>query len=578
MENFRIRFINENKIITVKGGINLLQAQIDADLEPDAPCNGKGMCGKCIVKIRHSGESEWREVRACRTIVRENLELVTLNNAQKAKILLEAQGIFSRRFDPQVQCVQLLISPCKYGESSSDWSRLLIGLEAVTGRRNYKPNLRLASKLGELIRKNSGRLWVTVDGPNILEIDNEKRRAYMAAFDIGTTSIAGFLLCADHDEVVARRGMLNPQCQFGADVIARAEHALSNGAQELADCVRKAVDRMLGELCEQAQMDRERVFAICVVGNTCMHHLFLNVSPASLVRTPYNPAISEGLILRAADYGLRAHPDATLHIPPVIAGFVGADTVACLVAESWECMDKLTLLIDIGTNGEIVLGNRHRMVVCSTAAGPAFEGAKIECGMRGMEGAIDHVYLEDGQVAWHVIGEGEPEGICGSGLIDLVAVLRKEGEIDSCGKLASGSRYQLGGTQVFLTQRDIREVQLAKGAICAGIRLLVSRLRIDLDQIEQVHIAGAFGNYMNPDSACDIGMIPQELKNRISSIGNAAGIGAQMILNNRAAWRTAEMLAMKAEFVELASLPDFQDEFVDALEFPELEGAIDIGK
>ena len=228
-------------------------------------------------------------------------------------------------------------------------------------------------------------------------------------------------------------------------------------------------------------------------------------------------------------------------------------------------------MIDIGTNGEIVLGNRERMIACSTAAGPAFEGAKISCGMRGTRGAIDHVRLEEGKLRWHVIGDCAPVGICGSGLIDLIAALRKSGELDESGRLACGAEYRLEGTDVVLTQRDVREVQLAKAAISAGIQLLAAQLGVSLAQIEQVHLAGAFGNYMDPDNACAIGLIPMELRDRIHSIGNAAGEGAKRVLMEREAWQRASQLARQAEFLELASLSSFQDEFVDALEFPELE-------
>lgn len=227
-----------------------------------------------------------------------------------------------------------------------------------------------------------------VDGAQVLDVDAAPQTVCMAAFDIGTTSIAGYLLRADSPEPLAQRGMLNPQRQFGADIISRADYALKHGPEALAQCVHAAIDEMLGELCRDAGVERRSVYALSIVGNTCIHHLFLGIAPESLAVTPYNPVISEALLLRAADFDLHTHPEATLRILPVIAGFVGADTVGCLVAESWERVEPVTLMIDIGTNGEIVLGNRNRMIACSTAAGPAFEGAKISCGMRGARGAV----------------------------------------------------------------------------------------------------------------------------------------------------------------------------------------------
>ena len=556
-----------------QAGTSLLQVQIDAGLQPDAPCGGRGTCGKCDVQIRASAQEEWQRVRACQTAVQSDLELLSPLPAQRAQILTDSGCASDEALLPQVACVELRLPSNRPGESVAEWELFKAALREATGRDCWQPSLPIAAKLAALKkqRRSAETLFAVIDGDRVLDVGEAPQQLYMAAFDIGTTSIAGYLLRADSPESVAARGMLNPQRQFGADVISRADYALEHGAEALAQCVREAVDEMLGQLCADAGVDRRSVYALSVVGNTCIHHLFLGLRPESLTVTPYNPVISEALLLRAADCDLHAHPEATLRILPVIAGFVGADTVACLVAEGWERVEPITLMIDIGTNGEIVLGNRERMIACSTAAGPAFEGAKISCGMRGMPGAIDRVRLEDGKLRWHVIGDCAPVGVCGSGLIDLIATLRACGEIDETGKLTSGAEYRLEGTDVALTQRDVREVQLAKAAICAGIELLAGQLGVTLAQIDQVHLAGAFGNYMNPDSACAIGLIPMELRAKIRSIGNAAGEGAKRVLLERDAWARASQLAHQAEFLELASLDSFQDTFVDALEFPELE-------
>jgi uncharacterized 2Fe-2S/4Fe-4S cluster protein (DUF4445 family) len=324
---------------------------------------------------------------------------------------------------------------------------------------------------------------------------------------------------------------------------------------------------MLGDMCRKAGVPRQRVFAVSLVGNTAMHHLFLGIGPDSLVKAPYNPTLSQPLLLRASDWGIGANPEALLFMLPVIGGFVGADTVACLLSGDWLRRERLTLMIDIGTNGELVLGNRQRRVACSTAAGPAFEGAKITCGMRGADGAIDHAWLEGGALRWHVIGEGPAKGICGSGLVDLVAALLESGDISGSGRLAAGERYDIGNTGVYLTQKDVREVQLAKAAMAAGLRLMAGRMGMAIDDIEEVDIAGAFGNYINPDSACAIGLIPAGLRQRIVPVGNAAGAGAKLALTDATAWAEAETLARTTEFLELATLPEFQDEFVEQLNF-----------
>ena len=571
MDKIQITLTNEQRTVWVDRGVTLLEVQVEAGLHPDAPCGGQGTCGKCLVEIRRSDSEPWQRVKVCQTKAEEPLELKTLPRDQQLRVLDEGEQDQERVWSPWVEQVALQVAPCPLGKSTADWERLKDALAAATGRTVWKADVALCSVLGDLIRATGGKLWAVVSQDQVLALRKEEAPFYMAAFDVGTTSIAGYLLRGDRMETVAKAGTLNPQAQYGADVIMRANYALERGCDVLASCVREAVDCLIGQLCQDAGVEREDVFAVSLVGNTCMHHLFLAISPDSLVHAPYNPAISEPLLLRSCDYGLRVNPRAPLLMLPVIAGFVGADTVGCLLAGGWETLEELTLMIDIGTNGEIVMGSRERMIACSTAAGPAFEGAKIQCGMRGAEGAVEHVWLENGEVKWKVIGGGKAIGICGSGLIDLVAVLLRSGELDESGKLQSGPEYRIGDTDVVLTQKDIREMQLAKGAISAGIHLLAERLGIALTDIRRVCIAGAFGNYMDPNSACDIGLIPPELRSKVIPVGNAAGEGAQMVLQDRAAWARAERLARNAEFLELASLPQFQDEFVDQLEFPNWE-------
>lgn len=309
-----------------------------------------------------------------------------------------------------------------------------------------------------------------------------------------------------------------------------------------------------------------------------MHHLFLGISPASLVHAPYTPAVSERLVLNAGDYGLAVQERAELIMLSDIAGYVGADTCGCLLAIRQDQQEEISLMIDIGTNGEMVLGNRERMVTCSTAAGPAFEGAKIECGMRGAAGAVDHVKYEDGKWNYTTVGNKPAVGLCGSGLIDLVAGLLDAGMLDENGVLRSGQEKQgifilvppeRGGNErgVYLTQKDIGEVQLAKAAIAAGIQMLMERLGITEDDICSVYIAGAFGNYMDPVSAGKIGLLPATLVKKVKPVGNAAGEGAKIALVNEKEMLEMDELVRKIDFVELAASADFQDYFIDELGF-----------
>lgn len=573
MKEYGVHFIGKDICLAAREGQYLSEVMTAAGVRLDMPCGGHGLCGKCLVRVRGAGEAEWRTVRACRETVCTDLEVELPEENDALRVLIDGDPSAGAR-DPFVRAVTVRVAPCEKGRSSSDWDRLIQALrEALPdagGKWRCEPAL--ASELGDILRKTGGEVFAVCAGEHILELRDAADVVLMAAFDLGTTSIAGYLLDAATGATLASGGLTNPQTRFGADVIARADYALRKGTRELADCAREGIDSLLGRLCAQAGVARERVLAMSLAGNTCMHHLFLNMSPASLARAPYNPALSEALTLDAADYGLHGHPRARLYVLPVIAGFVGGDTVGCLVSGDWTKRRETALMIDIGTNGEMVMGNCEDMIACSTAAGPAFEGAKISCGMRGTDGAIDHARVEDGRLVWHVIGDGEAKGICGSGLLDITAALLKLGVIDESGRMEDGD-YRIGDTAVTLTQKDVREIQLAKAAIAAGIRLLAKQLGIGLNEITTVEIAGAFGNHMDPASACAIGLIPPELSGRVRGIGNAAGAGAQRVLMDRSDMEAAARLAGSggARFLELATLNEFQDVFVDELEFPETD-------
>ncbi|NCB93947.1 MAG: DUF4445 domain-containing protein [Clostridia bacterium] len=391
-------------------------------------------------------------------------------------------------------------------------------------------------------------------------------QGYLAAFDIGTTSVVGYLMDGRSGRELASASMLNPQSKFGADVISRCNYVITQQSDRLAKVIRKTVNTLLCQLAGKAQIHTEEIMQVSIVGNTCMHHLFLGIDPQSIVVAPYKPVQKEAMTVQAKDYDIQIHPQGILRVLPNIEGFVGADTVGCILAAEMDQREKMTLMIDIGTNGEIVLGNKNRMICTSTAAGPAFEGAKIACGMRGADGAIDHVY-NGKNISWSCIGQGEPKGICGSGLMDAVRVLLERGEITVTGRLANDGNPIYISENVYLTQKDIREVQLAKGAMAAGMCILCKKMGIEIEDIEEVLIAGAFGNYMDPDSACTIGLIPKQLRNRITNIGNAAGVGAKLAVLSQEEFEKADMLAKEIEFAELALSMEFQEIFVEEMGF-----------
>ena len=570
-----VKFVRENIEIEMEDEASVLEAEIRAGLRPDAPCGGLGKCGKCLVKI--NGEV----VKACQVRISEGETCVveTLDRAGSEKILTDG---FNREvvFEPGLRMVQVELEKARPGEKRSDWQRLLDELAEMDSDvepERMEVDLKLAGELYGM-RRDSDDWYVIYSGRRILEMRKQAGRRCLAAFDIGTTTIAGYLLDSEDGRMLAVESRMNPQAQYGADVIMRANYALEHGTDVLSRCIREAVNEMLGVLAGDAGISRQDIFQVCIVGNTCMHHLFLGISPASLVHAPYTPAVSERLVLNAGDYGLDVQRKAELIMLPDIAGYVGADTCGCLLALRQDQKDEISLMIDIGTNGEMVLGNRNRLVTCSTAAGPAFEGAKIECGMRGAAGAVDHVKYENGKWDYTTVGNQPAVGLCGSGLIDLVAGLLDAGMLDENGALSSGQEKQgvfmlvpleQAGNErgVYLTQKDIGEVQLAKAAIAAGIQMLMKRLGITEEEICSVYIAGAFGNYMDPVSAGKIGLLPAALVKKVKPVGNAAGEGAKIALVNEREMLEMDELVGKIDFVELAASGDFQDYFIDELGF-----------
>lgn len=514
-----IEFTKENISVEVEEGTTLLEAEIAAGLEPDAPCGGQGTCGKCLIKVLNGSAPGIH--KACSVKIQEDLKADTSIREQGHAIL--DSGI--------KRMVEVL--PMEQDSLDNHW---------------------------------------------------------LAAFDIGTTTLVAYLMDGTTGEEKQIVSMLNPQSQYGADVIMRCNYVLEHDGKPLSSCIRKAMDKMLEQLAKKQGITVEEISQISFVGNTCMHHLFLELDPDSLVKAPYVPAIVDPLIYKAADYQLHIHPEGVLKILPNIGGFVGADTVGCLIATDFENMDQISLMIDIGTNGEMALTDGKRILACSTAAGPAFEGAKISCGMRGAKGAIDHIQVENDELIYHVIGEGAAKGICGSGLLDCIAFLLKYGFIEDSGRMYTPDElenpvalkykdriiriddklaFRIEG-DVAITQKDVREVQLAKGAIAAGIDIMCRHLGINTSDIQQVMIAGAFGNYMSPESACGIGLIPPMLNDRIEAIGNAAGEGSKIALLNHEEFVHTNDLIKKIEFLELAAEDDFQDIFIDNLEYPEI--------
>lgn len=589
MNKYKVTILPMEMEVFVDEGTSLLEAQIIAGLRPDAPCGGKGTCGKCLVEIISDGES--RVDRACQNHVNRDMTIRVRTEKKTHHLLMDGvkQNI---EVNSAVSSAWVQVERTKVGNHDTEWTRVkkVLSFSLPQWKNKFSVDITLLSDLYDRLKDNNYFIDAVLFKNEVIDFRNTKGDTYVMAFDIGTTSIVGYLLNADTSEQAAVVSMLNPQTQYGGDVIMRSTYAIENGVSYLTDVVRAGLNELINKAVEEAGIKSSDIYMLSIVGNTCMHHLLLGISPKALVHAPYNPVISEKLELCAKDLSLNINSRGRALILPNIAGFVGADTVGVLLATKFDKLDKLTLAIDIGTNGELVMGNKDRMVACSTAAGPAFEGAKIKCGMRGKEGAIDHFKFDGDKVQYSVIGDVVPVGICGSGLMDIVASLLEAGIVDESGKILSADELETtvaianknrlalidgekvfilyeGEAPVFISQKDIREVQLAKGAMAAGVELMAKKLGIEINDIEQVLIAGAFGNYMAPESACRIGLIPRILENRVVPIGNAAGEGAKMAAINYEEFTRSESIARKAEFLELATTPEFEDCFVDHLEF-----------
>ncbi len=474
------------------------------------PCAGRGVCGKC--KIRAFGE------------------LSPLSGAEKEK--LTADEI---RSGIRLACQARVLGACEVRTIEIAESEQSVLLDGVRVRMNADPAF-----------KNLG-----------------------IAIDVGTTTIAARLF-DKNGEILSEAGVSNPQSAFGADVISRIEESLAGKSEALARLVLGAIDTLSEKLCRKAGKDPLTVDALVVTGNTSMLCFLTKTSPEGLSHAPFLMERGFGEEILAKDLGLSAvSPDALVYLPPCISAFVGADTVSAILSSGMLDSGKVEMLADIGTNGEMALFDGRKLRVCSTAAGPAFEGVGISMGMCGDEGAIDRVTLVNGQPFAHVIGEIAPIGICGSGLVDAIACFLDNETIDETGSMDDD--YLTVSPPVTLTDRDVRAVQLAKSAISSGLLTLLHAAKISENEVSSLSLAGGFGNYLKIPSAKRIGLLPEILSEKTKSIGNAALAGASMLLLNKNLRKTADSIASSAETLSLSTDPFFSEQFIEGMLFPEAE-------
>lgn len=528
MDHFAITFRPDGKQISIHSGATLVEAAGQAGIFLDTVCGGRGTCKKCRVYL----EPDSRAVLACQYRIEKDLV-----------VTIPAE---SRFFEQRI---------------------LTEGVEAKAG---IEPD----------IYKNytQARTGAPIFG---------------VALDIGTTTVVARLIDLKDGQCRATEAALNPQIRFGDDVVSRIAYAQSDQQYaELHQVIIECINKLVDGLCRKTDAESNRIYELCAVGNTTMNHILLKLPIAQLGQAPYKAWSLDAFDVPASSLGLRMNPSGNVHVVENVAGFVGADTTAVALAAEIDSAPEMTLIVDIGTNGEIVLGTKDCLYAASCAAGPALEGARITCGSRATEGAIEAVVVNDDDIDLDVIGDCPPRSICGSGLIDAVAVMLDLGILDVTGRFTEPAELkgkvpsaifsriierdgqpafslaEAGAEQrVFLTQRDIRQMQLAKGAIRTGIKLLQQRAGLQDGDIEHVLVAGAFGNYIRPLSALRIGLLPAVSVEKIRSIGNAAASGAQMALISRQCRQQAGRLARKMKYIEIAHEPDFQRVFADSMLF-----------
>ena len=609
METFNVN-LDGLLINTTKGSL-LKQVLSEAGVDIDLVCGGAGKCGKCRVQLVEGvteptsaernilGTQEINEgVRlACLTEVHNNIKVELLFNRRSEHQILLTGEQRKTVIEPHIRKRYIEVEKPSREHAPADWQRIKTGLLQGYNYANFDVPLALLRELPKTLRSAEHQLTVVSHGSEIVGLEEKDTREKLLgmAIDIGTTTVVGYLMDLYSGQELIVVPTLNPQAEYGADVISRITLAgQEEGLEKLHFAVIKAINALLAEAVEKAEVRKEDIYAVSIAGNTCMHHLFLGIDPKNLALSPYIPAVSDPLTVNASDLNLNINKAGRVFLLPNIAGFVGSDTSAVLLAAEMDRSNDIKLMIDIGTNGEIALGSKEKVFACSTAAGPAFEGAQISCGMRGTSGAIDHVYFGE-KLEYTVIGGAKPQGICGSALLDTASGLLESGIINNRGKLLSpdeitnpvGLRFQervieYEGSRAFvlvdgdstahkrpivITQKDIRELQLAKGAIAAGIEILLETCGIGPSEVKEVLLAGAFGNYMDPHSACVIGLIPKELESRVKMIGNAAGTGAKLTLLSECEYRRVSAISASAKYVALGSYPRFTSIYTDSMFF-----------
>jgi uncharacterized 2Fe-2S/4Fe-4S cluster protein (DUF4445 family) len=588
----------DREIIDVEEGKNLLEILRENEFFPDSPCSGKGICGKCKVKVkrglqdptsldmRHLTKEELENGfrLSCNFYIKENTEVVLGIRNESMDILVSGE---EEQYDlePVIKKIYCQMDKPSVKDQRDDYKRLSDFCKIADLEVRIKDLPEISTKLRDYDFNTTATIYKNKF--LYLEEGDSTKQFYGAAIDIGTTTIAVYLLDFNNGGVVDVESAVNMQRKYGADVISRINFTIENpnGLEILKSSIVNQINFMLEALCSRNNIKEEYINDVTIAGNTIMIHLLLGLPCENIALAPYIPVITKALEVNAEELGVKTK--GIVSIVPGISAYVGSDITAGILSCGMLNSEKYSLLLDLGTNGEIALGSKNEIITCSTAAGPAFEGANIKHGIGGIKGAICKIDLSQEKI-YETIGGEEPLGICGSGVLDAVAQLVKYGIVDETGRMVEEDEIEeekyknrlveieamrqfvlaekwLNQEAIAITQKDVREVQLAKAAINAGIKILLKEKNLSLNDIEKVYIGGGFGNFMNIDSAVAIGMIPKELQEKVKSVGNCAGSGAKMYLLSKKVRDRASELISRTSYIELSTRGDFQDYFVDAM-------------
>lgn len=597
-----VEFLPLNARVSVPRGSLVTGAMLAAGVLLPLDCGGNGTCGRCLVHVQgETSEPNQAEQRlleneqlekgwrlACQTKALGDLVVAIPETAESADSSWRMEESDNETLDsttPVVTSLQIDIPAPTLEDPRSDLERVLAQADGA-----IRADIATASQISVMARGNDWRLSAYTRGDELVGVAPPDSAPLGLAVDLGSTKIAAYLVNLEDGQILASRGRLNPQVTFGADVVTRLQRAISTPAdgKRQTGLVRKALNELAGVLASKAGATRGNICEMTLVGNSAMHHLLLDLPLVQLGAPPFVASLGLPLDVKASDLGLQLAPGAYLHLPPLVGGFVGSDNVAMIVGSGLDRPGPVRLGLDIGTNTEVVVTcpeGEHRLFIASAPSGPTFEGAHLSSGMRAMAGAISKVEVRDDEPVCTTIDGSAPAGVCGSGIIDVVAELLAAGVINPQGHLDRANprvkvekrsisyvlvpaEHSATGRDIVVTQSDISQVQLAKAAISAAARTLMDLAGQDMSQISQVVLAGSFGSHIDVESARRIGLIPDVEGAQYMQVGNAAGRGVGMVLADASQRQRAADVPAMSHYVELASEKQFNPLFARSLAFP----------